>query len=291
MKPMLATKVEPHQVRYPVLVSPKLDGIRCVGTDEGPRSRTLKPIPNRFVRHMLSQKLYTGLDGELIVGPWTANDAMQKTTSGVMSVEGRPTFQWAVFDMWDRPDEPFTDRFTRVREIVDDDAWYWLRPVEQKWVENEEELVALENAYLEQGYEGVILRSPHSLYKYGRSTVREHYLLKRKPLADAEGVVVGFQFLEHNENEATKDAVGKTVRSNQQANQVIDWDRIGAITVTVLNGPFKGALVSIGTGFTDAQRLEFAAKPIVGQVVNFTYQLSGAKDAPRFPSFKGIRKD
>ena len=295
MKPMLAVSVALEQVKYPVMVSPKLDGIRCLGTDNGPRSRTLKPIPNKYVRNMLSQKLYSGMDGELIVGPWTANDAMQRTTSGVMSVEGRPEFQWAVFDMWDRPATPFEQRYYSLLELVQQDAWKWLYPVQQDWIETPEELLHLEDEYINAGYEGTILRDPRSKYKYGRSTIKEQYLLKRKPLADAEGLVVGFRYLEHNENEATKDAVGKTVRSNQQANQVIDYERIGAIEVKVLNGPFEGALVSIGTGFTDEDRrmlsqMQFM-NSMVGQVVTFTYQASGSKDAPRFPSFKGFRKD
>jgi len=295
MKPMLAVSVALEQVVFPVMASPKLDGIRCIGTDNGPRSRTLKPIPNKYVRRMLSQALYSGLDGELIVGPWTANDAMQRTTSGVMSVEGEPQFQWAVFDMWDRPNQPFVDRYHDLLERVQQDAWKWLYPVQQDWIDTPEELVYLEEGYLDMGYEGVILRYPNSKYKYGRSTVKEQYLMKRKPLADAEGIVIGYSFLEHNDNEATKDAVGKTVRSNQQANQIVDYDRVGSIEVVVATGPFKGAHVSIGTGFTDEMRqhlVRVAEKNLlIESVVTFTYQASGSKDAPRFPSFKGFRKD
>src|SRR6187549_2369059 len=103
VKPMLATAVALEQVRYPVMVSAKLDGIRCLGTDNGPVSRTLKNIPNKYVRRMLSQALYSGLDGELIVGSPTAEDVFQQTTSGIMSVQGEPDFKWLVFDIWDTP--------------------------------------------------------------------------------------------------------------------------------------------------------------------------------------------
>ena len=50
-KPMLsATCKDSSQLVYPVLVTPKLDGIRCLVKDTGVVSRTLKPIPNKYIR-------------------------------------------------------------------------------------------------------------------------------------------------------------------------------------------------------------------------------------------------
>ena len=295
MKPMLAASVKLEQVQYPVLVSAKLDGIRCVGTDNGPRTRTLKPIQNIYTRNMLSDKLFSGFDGELIVGDYTATDVFAKTTSGIMSAEGRPEFMWLLFDMWDEPDSDYIDRYQRLIEREQANPWSNTVVIPQDYVEDEAGLIAAEHRYLEQGYEGVILRSPESKYKYGRSTVREHYLLKRKPLADAEGVIANFMYLERNLNEMTRDAVGNAKRSNQQANQLVDYDRVGSIEVTITTGPFAGARVSIGTGFTDQQRLDLVDMhddhALIGSTVTFTYQASGSKDAPRFPSFKGFRKD
>ena len=298
MQPMLASPVTLEQVQYPVYVSAKLDGIRCVGTDEGPKTRSLKRIPNEYTRKMLSDKIFTGFDGELIVGPPAAEDVFAKTTSGIMSAAGRPDFTWYVFDKWDEPDKPYTTRLLDLYDANDKSPWGNTLVLAQDWVNNEEELLAAEHQYLELGYEGVIVRAPYGRYKYGRSTWREGLLLKRKPLADAEGLVIGFNYLEINLNEQTKDERGYAKRSNQQDNQLVDYGRMGALQVRVLNGPFEGAVVSIGTGFTDEQRRLFAGKDrlasdydIIGTVVNFTYQLSGSKDAPRFPSFKGIRKD
>jgi len=296
VKPMLASPIELEQINYPVMVSAKLDGIRCLGTtNAGPVSRTLKPIPNRYIRRMLNQRLYDGLDGELIVGPSTAPDVFQQTTSGVMSGAGEPDFKWLVFDMWDSPNLPYHLRFQMLMDKVGLDHWNWLVPVAQDWCDNEDTLLALEDMYLSLGYEGIILRDPTSPYKYGRSTVRQQYLLKRKPLADAEGQIIGFKYLEINNNPIERDAVGNAKRSNQQANQLVDYDRVGAIEVYILNGPFEGTTVSIGTGFTDADRLKMIemndSDQLAGATVTFKYQAIGSKDAPRFPSFKGFRKD
>jgi DNA ligase-1 len=292
---MLASPIELETIQYPVMVSPKIDGIRCLGTEFGPVSRTLKNIPNKYVRNMLNKALYSGLDGELVVGNPTAPDVFQQTSSGVMSVQGEPDFKWLVFDMWDRPNLHYTERLQYVLDVVEQDTWKWLVPVNQEFVTHEAQLLEAEEECLALGYEGIILRRPDSPYKYGRSTKREQYLLKRKPLADAEGRIIGFEFLEHNDNPIVRDAVGNAKRSNQQANQEIDWERVGAIKVEVINGPFEGCIVSIGTGFTDAMRRKMVELndegSLAGSIVTFKYQALGSKDAPRFPSFKGFRRD
>ena len=69
-KPMLAVKATSlENIRYPVLASPKLDGIRGLPIPDGKRgvsmvSRNWKPIPNNFVRTWLEMNVPAGLDGE-----------------------------------------------------------------------------------------------------------------------------------------------------------------------------------------------------------------------------------
>ena len=85
-KPMLATDAVLEKLRFPLLASPKLDGVRAIVRDGVVYSRSNKPIPNVFV-----QETFKGLDhadGELIVGLPTAKDCMQATMSGVMSKNG-----------------------------------------------------------------------------------------------------------------------------------------------------------------------------------------------------------
>ena len=51
IKPMLSgTVTDPAALRYPVLVSPKLDGYRASVQGGVVLSRNLKPIPNAHVR-------------------------------------------------------------------------------------------------------------------------------------------------------------------------------------------------------------------------------------------------
>ena len=86
IKPLLACEVPLEQVRLPVYVSTKLDGIRCVIIDGVAYSRSLKPIRNKYIQSIIGNEKYNGFDGELVVGDIYDKDVFQKTTSGVMSV-------------------------------------------------------------------------------------------------------------------------------------------------------------------------------------------------------------
>ncbi|MCF7675806.1 MAG: hypothetical protein K9N23_06415 [Akkermansiaceae bacterium] len=53
-KPMLATKCEcPRLLKFPVLATPKLDGIRCLKLNGKAVTRSFKPISNRFAREWI----------------------------------------------------------------------------------------------------------------------------------------------------------------------------------------------------------------------------------------------
>jgi hypothetical protein len=44
-----------QSLKFPLIVSPKVDGIRCGVQGGAPLTRTLKPIPNIYVRGVLTQ--------------------------------------------------------------------------------------------------------------------------------------------------------------------------------------------------------------------------------------------
>ena len=289
MKPMLATAVELDKIQYPVYGSVKLDGIRALVMPDGSLvSRTLKPIRNLSVQLNLKNLVWPGMDGELIVGQINAPDVYTTTSSGIMSTHGTPDFQYYVFDLYDLTD-PYEERL-RVLQTFDA-GFTRVTVLAQTLLENEEQLLNYEALTLSQGFEGIMLRNPKGLYKYGRSTVKEGYLLKRKPLSDAEGEIIGYEFLRHNDNVAMVNELGHTQRSTAQENMVVNENMVGAIEVRVLNGPFEGTTVRIGTGFTQQVRYQLAdmGRDLIGKTVTFSYQAEGAKDKPRFPSFKGFR--
>lgn len=289
-KPMLSATVTDaeRQLTYPLVASPKLDGIRAVVIDGVVYSRNLKPIPNKHVQKLFGRKVYNGLDGELIVGNPAAPDAFLASTSGVMSIQGTPDVRFYVFDCFTRPELPFTDRLAAVDVLVFGQVH--AAAVAQEIVYDVADLEAFERQALQQGYEGVMLRKLDSTYKFGRGTMRAQDLMKLKRFADDEATVVGFDEQMRNDNEATTDALGHTARSTKKAG-LAGKGTLGALQVVGVNGPYKGVAFNIGTGFNDELRATIWANKDswMGRLIKFKYFPTGSKAAPRFPVFMGTR--
>lgn len=287
-KPMLAATLEPSkvsEVTFPVMASPKLDGIRCIVLNGQAVTRSLKPIPNQHIRALLSCPELEGFDGELAVGPLTAPDLYNKTNSGVMSRSGEPDFCFHVFDKANLdPSAPFHERFNRVRQDLP--LGPVLNVVEHTLLHNAEELLEYEAWATGLGYEGVMLRSLDGLYKRGRSTLKQGWLLKLKRFMDAEAVIIGYEELYSNQNEATINALGHTERSSHKANMV----PMGVLGAVQCRTP-EGVEFSIGSGFTMAERqhLWSIRDTLPGQLAKYKFFAVGVKVAPRFPTWKGLR--
>ena len=303
-QPMLSGKApeDLYTLKYPVAVSPKLDGFRALVIDGIVVSRNLKPIRNKHVQKLFGKPEFNGYDGELIVGDPTAPDCFNKTSSGVTRADGEPDVTYYVFDNF-LATGGWTDRFVMDQEGCRPDHVFY---VEHTIVEKEQELLNLEGVFLEQGYEGLMIRGIHSPYKEGRSTTREGWLLKLKRFEDGEALVIGMEEKMHNANEATKNALGHTERSSHQEN-LVPMDTMGALIVRDLK---TGVVFNIGTGFDDAardwwwkeffnQHLWMASRTNNGgwsrecldpsTVVKYKHFAVGAKDKPRFPTYLGIR--
>jgi len=271
---------------YPLYASPKLDGIRGIVTDGALMSRSGKKIPNRFI-----QKFFTdhpeldGLDGELIVGDPNAKDVYNKTNSAVMTRDGEPDFVYYVFDYVNIPDVPYSEREKKINEIIGHTERLLVLP--QVLINTPDELKEYEEKVLSLGYEGLVLRKINGKYKFGRSTTNEGLLLKLKRFTDAEAVIVGFQELMHNANEAKTDAFGHTERSSHKDNMV-PMNTLGSLIVEDLKTKL---LFNIGTGFDDDMRkaIWLARKEFDGKIIKYKYFEIGVKDLPRFPVFVGFR--
>lgn len=104
MRPLLAPSQTPSnypdfwkKLKYPLLGSPKLDGIRCIVDGQGhTRSRTWKFIPSLQVATMFGDVPW--LDGELIEGNWTDYNVYNRTNSHVMSENKPGDMRFYVFD-------------------------------------------------------------------------------------------------------------------------------------------------------------------------------------------------
>lgn len=281
-RPLLAATVKYDQldsIQYPALVSPKIDGIRCLlHPDLGPVSRSFKPIPNNYIYNKLTQ--YSYLDGELVV-----QGDFNTVQSAVMRQTGTPEFEYLVFDCFYDQEAPFENRLQKAKVLAQ--AIPEARLVPHYPVSSKENLMDRFSAFMDAGYEGLMVRSLYAPYKSGRSTLRQGYLLKLKPVDTGEGQVTGTEALERNLNPKLPDELGLSRRSSHQENKVA-VDRLGALVLDTEWGELR-----VGTGFTEDQRIKYwnTRESLIGRVVQFQYQSVGMKDVPRFPSFKGFRQD
>ena len=287
-KPMLAGKapVDLSTLCYPILVSPKLDGVRVIIIDGVVMSRNLKPIPNQRVQRVLGRTKYNHLDGELIVGSATSHDVFRNTTSGVMCKTGEPDFRLHVFDYVD-VGRQFTHRIIHAKHVVESSGIDELFLVPQRTVLDMVHLDIYEQQFLDDGYEGLMIRDPHGEYKFGRSTTREGGLLKLKRFDDSEAVIQGFEEKMHNDNEKTTDELGRAKRQSLKEN-LRPAGVLGALCVQDVH---TGVKFNVGTGFNDDDRRQMwtTRKSLIGKVIKYRFFPTGSKEKPRFPTYLGFR--
>lgn len=287
-RPMLAGKAELSNIKYPVLVSPKLDGIRATVQGGVLLSRTLKPIPNEYTQELFSRSEFEFFDGELIVGKANASDVWNRSSSGIMTRDGKPDVYYYVFDeisggAFHRRNERMTRRLLAVPTVYRKRV----RRLPQIEVTTPKRLLQVNEVFVKRGFEGLIIRDVNGEYKHGRSTVREGGMLKLKAYEDAEAVVVGSVALMRNDNRKVKNALGLTERSSHKAGKT-QMDKLGAFVVQDSKGQFQ-----VGSGFTEAQRVEFwrDREQYVGKHLKYKYFAVGVLNAPRHPVFLGFRSE
>lgn len=283
---MLAETVSDlNMIQYPAMVTPKLDGVRVLKLNGHMKSRTLKPLPNQVIAKTLENVLPDGADGEIVV-----NNSFQTTTSVVMSkvcsgtIAG-VTFYW--FDyVQDSLSKPYCERMNDLNMFTLPKCDIDIVKLCPTLVNSAEELAKFEKECLEKGFEGVIVRSPDSPYKCGRSTLKQQWMLKVKQFVDDEAEIVGFEELLHNNNEASVDERGYLKRSSTKVG-LTGGNVLGSFTVKTKDG----VVFNVGTGFTEEQRRDFWKRKneLVGQYVKYKYFPIGTKDAPRHPVFVGFR--
>ncbi len=307
-RPMLSAKFDNAEtvgltelslLTYPLIVSPKIDGIRCfIHPEAGPVSRTVKPIPNKYTRAFLEQSSHWhGLDGELVPGIDPTKATSNLASSAFMSHDGTPNFTYWVFDQvfnhetrqWYH-NHKYAWRHLMMRNMMREfEGQSVIRVLEQEVVDNAQAVLDYEARQLALGYEGIIIRAYDGAYKFGRSTLKQQGMIKMKRFTDAEAEIVAFEPLYRNHNEAVKDVMGLTKRSSHQANMVAD-DTLGKFVLRDLTHPEWGNF-SCGSGLDDETRDKiWKARPeYLGKKVKFKYLAYGSKDKPRHPIFLGIR--
>ena len=282
-KPLLAGKFDSEKAKFPYAATPKIDGIRFLMVGGAALTRSFKPIRNEYLQKILSSNLPDGIDGEL-----TSGSTFQECSS-IMRIKGEPDFKVWIFDFVNPNDEvkPYKERMNELRkfESFNIPSYEILFPT---IVSNQEQIDQLMIKNLNAGYEGLMLRDPNGIYKFGRSSVKENILLKVKEFMDDEAEIIAFREKMVNTNEGLKDNFGRTKRSSCQDG----LKPSGTLGGLILRNS-EGLEFSCGSGLNDALRDEVwkNKSKYLGKLVKYKFMSKGIKDLPRHPVFMGFRDE
>ena len=202
-EPMLAAKYEDykHTIIYPLFVQPKLDGIRCVAKANGLWSRNGKliiscPHVYNILKPWFDQYPDTIFDGELYCDKLSNNFNQIVSLIKKQKVDDTDkniienTIQYWVYDLPSLQNN-FGERIEKANFIIDHlqlsfltdkkSKFFPLYKVDTQLVHTETELDLYYGKYLEDGYEGQIIRV-NGMYENKRTSK----LLKRKEFIDDE---------------------------------------------------------------------------------------------------------
>ena len=186
-----------EEVRYPVRVEPKLDGLRCIAIKRAGKvtfftrnGTELDSMPK--IKAVLEDAGFDNvvLDGEGMAADWneSASVMMSKTQKDDSNL------YYNVFDsmpigLWEAQECPmtYTSRLNLVKDVVNGCASDRVRQVPHIMAQNEVELKAYFAKCMDEGFEGVMLKTLDTPYRFKRSD----NILKLKPCVTYEGVIVG----------------------------------------------------------------------------------------------------
>ena len=275
------------KLRFPVWASPKLDGFRASVQGGKMLTSSLMQFPNLHVNKLFNRKELNGLDGELIAGQPFGEGVYVRTSSAVTRVDGTPEVTFWVFD-WIDPPRPYIERLDIFQKIVAK-VGASAQALPQVKVHNIEHLEMYLDRMMDLGYEGCCLRRADGgdFYKYGRSTMREQYLMKLKPFEDSECIVIGIEEKMTNTNEE-----GNRGRRRSLKAGMVPAGTLGKMLVRDLK---SGATFFIGLG--KMKHVEGAAiwkakgKGTIGRTAKYKFQRVGmVTELPRQPIFLGWRQ-
>jgi len=198
IRPMLAHKYKDRKkyIKWPAMVQPKLDGMRCIAqmTKDGGLLLTSRQGKDLYPVLSTNEKLIEAikawmtpgqiLDGELYYHGWS----LQRITAAAKkSRDDTMLLQYWVFDNATPGDKMFINRWevTTGGPVALKSPLYLLTT---KKVTNEEQMLKWHGKFVDMGYEGTIIRNIESVYLHGH---RSNDLLKYKDHLTEEFQIIG----------------------------------------------------------------------------------------------------
>ena len=256
LMPMLATTADINKLEYPVMVQPKLDGIRCIATNKIKLSRKNRPFTN--LDHIDLSDLPDDmiLDGEM----YCHKLSFQENTKLIKKYRKGKTeqIQYHIYDMPSFKGNFFhriTDILLKLGDTLDN-----IVIVPTYMVNTKEELLDYHTEFLKDGYEGTIIRTLDTEYEFNK---RSKSLIKFKDFIDEEFLII----------------------------DVIPTEKIPEHG-TVICKTSEGKIFKCGNKLSHKDREELLTNKdnYIGKLATVTYFEKTDGNIPRFPVFKAVRE-
>jgi DNA ligase 1 len=196
--PMLAHPYEKrkHNIVWPAIGQPKLDGIRCLARNKSLMSRKGKEFPHLEHIREVVKNLTNGivLDGELY-----SHEVPFEEITGIVRRETLKSgddekMKKILLNVYDciiigRPDMSFEERYEFLEKVVKELNSPYITLVKNVELNNEEEMKEQHNVMVADGYEGIMIRNKSGDYAINK---RSKDLQKFKHFFDSEYKIVGF---------------------------------------------------------------------------------------------------
>jgi len=213
IRPMLAYKFEfkdlekkKPPITFPCYLQRKLDGLRCMSHLESGGGISMES------RQGVPFNIFTSIKGELsdllgefpniyLDGEMYTDEIPFQTLSGIIRLKEIPTdkeqldkinmIHYYIYDcvVLDNLEMSYVDRLEVLQKLFGKKKYKHLRLLKTETISTGEEIKEKHDQYVSEGFEGVMLRNPASLYKIGK---RSKDLLKYKEFMEDEFKVVGF---------------------------------------------------------------------------------------------------
>lgn len=298
-KPMKAPNeiVKLEDMKFPLLVSWKLDGIRCIIKDGVLYSSHMKLIPNKQIKLRFA-KLATWakendiiLDGELCCRSLTFHEL-----SGKVRAFDEPIPEDLTFNCFDAVlggdfAMGFFTRINKMAVLLETS----LAPLDYVALvaidecKSPEQVQPIYKEALAGGCDGVILRSSTAPYKCGRGTVKQGYIYKLKPYESFDAQIIGItQATEVDPNAEKKiNELGHSETSKKKGDRILIDMAAGFIVM------YNGQKLEVSIAQTHEARKEIWAnqEKFMGRWIEYKGMLAGSKDLPRHATFLRYRDD
>lgn len=242
------------ELDYPKRIEPKLDGLRLIAikhngivtmyTRNGTQLDTLPQIKNTLELLPCDDIVF---DGEAMAKDWNESASVlmahknKKDDSNVV---------YHIFDCMNYQDWiankcklTFSERWSILTNLLQERQTQNVVLVSYGYATNADEVIKAYQHWIEQGFEGVMIKDINAMYQFKRSSA----ILKMKPIQTWEGVIVD-----------TFDGRESTRLKGQ----------FGGLNVLLSNG----TITRVGSGFDDKFRKNVDRTSLIGKIVEFEGQ-------------------